>query len=210
MAKTYNQYCPIAVALDLVGERWSLLIVRELLRHDQLRYSDLHNALEGCGTNILASRLKELEAGGVVQKRRLPPPAACMVYELTDYGRGLQRTLHELAHWGARRMGAPTEHVQLGDDWLPGALQLAFPSDGTARVEFRIGGQVASLVEGSVVSGAVDAPDLVVHGDTVGFYRQVVDRQLDAVEVEGDAEVLARLIESLPPKVGLPELPAAV
>jgi DNA-binding HxlR family transcriptional regulator len=77
--KSYNQYCPIAHALDVVGERWSLLIVRELIEHDQLRYSDLHTHLPGCGTNILAARLKELERSGVVRPRRLPPPAPSTV-----------------------------------------------------------------------------------------------------------------------------------
>ena len=66
VSKSYNQYCPIATALDLVGERWSLLIVRELLEDGELRYSDLHARLTGCGTNILAARLKQLEAGGVI------------------------------------------------------------------------------------------------------------------------------------------------
>ena len=83
-----TQYCPMAHALDLVGERWSLLIVRELLEDDQLRYSDLHARLDGCGTNILAARLKTLEQGGVVRRRQLDPPAASWVYELTEYGEG--------------------------------------------------------------------------------------------------------------------------
>ena len=90
MAKSYNQYCPIAHALDVVGERWSLLVVRELIEHGQLRYSDLHANLGGCGTNILASRLKELERHGVVCRRKLDPPAASTVYELTEYGQELR------------------------------------------------------------------------------------------------------------------------
>ena len=102
MARCYDQYCPMAHALDLVGERWSLLIVRELLEDDQLRYSDLHSRLQGCGTNILAARLKTLEQGGVVRRRQLDPPAASWVYELTEYGKGLREVLHVLAHWGAR------------------------------------------------------------------------------------------------------------
>ena len=80
MAKCYDQYCPVAHALDLVGERWSLLVVRELLHEGPLRYSDLHARLTGCGTNILAARLKTLEQGGVVRRRQLEPPAASWVY----------------------------------------------------------------------------------------------------------------------------------
>src|SRR6266571_937159 len=88
VSKRYDQYCPIAHALELVGERWALLIVRELL-HGPKRYTDLAAHLPGIGTNILASRLKDLEGCGVVAKRRLPPPAASQVYELTPYGAGL-------------------------------------------------------------------------------------------------------------------------
>ena len=84
MARSYDQYCPVAHALDLVGERWSLLVVRELLHEGgPMRYSDLHARLDRCGTNILAARLKALEQGGVVRRRRLDPPAASWVYELT-------------------------------------------------------------------------------------------------------------------------------
>jgi DNA-binding HxlR family transcriptional regulator len=79
VTRSYDQYCPIAHALDLVGERWSLLVVRELLEEGPLRYSDLHARLGGCGTNILAARLKTLESGGVVRRRRHDPPAASWV-----------------------------------------------------------------------------------------------------------------------------------
>jgi DNA-binding HxlR family transcriptional regulator len=191
-----------------VGERWSLLIVRELLEHGQLRYSDLHSALEGCGTNILAGRLRELEAGGVVRRRKLPPPAASTVYELTEYGKGLHRPLHELAHWGARRMGPPTEDVELGADWLRGALQIAFPPSPTAaEVEFHVDGQTASLVEGGVVPGPAARPEAAVRCDAAGLYRLLVERDLDAVEVEGSVEVVQELLAALPPKV---EVPAAL
>src|SRR5262245_66577144 len=97
----------MAHALDLVGERWSLLIVRELLHDGPLRYSDLHARLDGCGTNILAARLKALERGGVVRRRRLDPPAASWVYELTEYGEGLRVVLHVLAYWSATSLAAP-------------------------------------------------------------------------------------------------------
>src|SRR5918994_2014836 len=136
--KSYNQYCPIAHALDVVGERWALLIVRELIEHDQLRYSDLHANLPGCGTNILASRLKELERHGVVSRRRLPPPAASTVYELTEYGSALRPVMHQLAHWGARSLGPPSETEELQSGWLKGALEIAFlPHPIDADIEFR-------------------------------------------------------------------------
>ena len=104
MAKRFDQYCPMAHALSLVGERWALLVVRELLKGPK-RYTDLAAGLPGIGTNILATRLRELEAGGVVRKRKLPPPAASTVYELTEYGAGLEEVIHALARWGARSLG---------------------------------------------------------------------------------------------------------
>ena len=100
MGKRYEQYCPMAHALDLVGDRWALLVVRELM-HGPKRYTDLVDRLHGIGTNILATRLRDLEAHGVVARRTLPPPAASKVYELTDYGRELRPALRELALWGA-------------------------------------------------------------------------------------------------------------
>ena len=199
MSKTYNQYCPIACALDLVGERWSLLIVRELMEEGELRYSDLHARLDGCGTNILAARLKVLEGGGVIRRRQLPPPAASTVYELTEYGEGLRPVMHQLAHWGARVMGLPRPE-DLEPGWLVGALQMAFrPTAAEARVEFRIGEEVASLVDGEARTGATEAPNIVVTGDATGFYRLVVDRDLDAVAVRGSLSALRALLATLPP-----------
>src|SRR5687768_451866 len=81
------------------------------------RYNDLAGGLPGIGTNILASRLKDLEEGGIVEKRKLPPPAASTVYELTEYGAGLQEALYALARWGARSLGPPTKQDDLYEDW---------------------------------------------------------------------------------------------
>ncbi len=206
--KSYHQYCPIASALDLVGERWSLLVVRELLQHGQLRYSDLHRALPGCGTNILAARLKELERGGVVARRKLPPPAASTVYELTGYGTGLAPVLRELAHWGARVMGPPTSDVELAEGWLQDALHIAVPPTSIC-IEFRIGDEIASLVDGTVVAGPAQHPDVVVSGDARGFYDLVVERDLDALEVRGSRRALHAFLDALPPVVAAPE-PARV
>lgn len=198
MAKSYHQYCPIACALDLVGERWSLLIVRELLEHGELRYSDLNASLDGCGTNILAARLKQLEQGGVVRRRRLPPPAPATVYELTEYGQGLRPVMHQLAHWGAHVMGPPHDE-DLAPGWLVGALQMTFPQTATAaRVEFRIGAEVASLADGEARAGATGEPDVVVIGDAADFYRLVVDRDVDAVSISGSEHAIRDLLATLP------------
>ena len=189
----------MAHALDLVGERWSLLIVRELLHEGPLRYSDLHTHLAGCGTNILAARLKTLEQGGVVRRRRLPPPAASWVYELTEYGEGLREVLHVLAHWGARSLGPPVARDDLEAGWLHGALRIALPSDCSgARLEFRIGDEIASVAGDTVVEGGLENSDAVITGDAPGFYRLLVDRELDGVSIEGDVEAVRAMLAALP------------
>ena len=104
--RTYNQYCPLAHALDLVGERWTLLIIRNLF-HGPKRFSDLSRGLPSLGTNILTARLKELEENGFIQSRFLPPPAASSVYELTPYGQSLQDVMVALSLWGMQSLGAP-------------------------------------------------------------------------------------------------------
>jgi DNA-binding HxlR family transcriptional regulator len=200
VAKCYDQYCPMAHALDLVGERWSLLIVRELLEDDQLRYSDLHARLPGCGTNILAARLKTLEQGGVVRRRKLDPPAGSWVYELTEYGSGLREVLHVLAHWGARSLRPPARTGDLEPGWLHGALRIALPAAvGPRRLEFRIGDETASVVDNEVHEGSIDAPDAVITGDSPDFYCLMVDRDIDAVEIDGDTGLVQAMVDALPP-----------
>lgn len=197
MPRAYDQYCPIAHALDLVGERWSLLVVRELMRGPK-RYTDLAETL-GIGTNILAARLRDLEAGGVVRKRKLPPPAASRVYELTDYGRELKSAMRELAVWGARSLGPPTEPDELFPGWLENAIDSVLaPVAPPGRFEFHVGDEIASLVDGGVVPGGVEEPDVVVEGDPEGLYYMFVDRRLDLVSVRGDHELLRRLLDAAP------------
>jgi DNA-binding HxlR family transcriptional regulator len=204
MGKAYDQYCPMAHALDLVGERWALLVIRELM-HGPKRYTDLVDHLPGIGTNILAARLRDLEAHGIVARRTLPPPAASQVYELTDYGRELRPALRELALWGARSLGPPTDKSQLFDGWLANAMDTVLAARAPeGRFEFRIGPEIASLVDGEVVEGPIEAPDVVVEGDADGIYTLFVDRCLDLVEVTGDAELLNRLIDAAPGRADVP------
>jgi DNA-binding HxlR family transcriptional regulator len=196
VAKGYHQYCPIAHALDLVGERWSLLVVRELM-HGPLRYSDLHERLPGCGTNILAARLKRLEEGGVLTKRRLPPPAASTVYELTAYGLGLRRAMQELARWGVRSLGPPAADETFDPGWLTSALEaITEPLHEVPRVSvtFHVGEDVASIAAGVAQPGAANEPDAVVVGDPAGFYHLFVDGDLDGVEIDGDRDAVQRLV----------------
>jgi DNA-binding HxlR family transcriptional regulator len=198
MAKRYDQYCPVAHALDLVGERWALLVVRELM-HGPKRYTDLAEHLPGIGTNILASRLRDLEAAGIVAKRKLPPPAASRVYELTDYGRELKTVMRELALWGARSLGPPTAEDELFPGWLANAVDTVLaPIAPPGRFEFRVGDEVASLVDGEVTPDSVEAPDVVIEADPEGIYYLFVDRSLDRVKVEGNRALLEQLVDVAP------------
>ncbi|HSE09951.1 MAG TPA: helix-turn-helix domain-containing protein [Nocardioidaceae bacterium] len=204
MAKRYDQYCPLARALDLVGERWALLVVRELM-HGPKRYSDLAEGLPGIGTNILATRLRDLEACGVVVRRTLPPPAASKVYELTDYGRELRRAMRELALWGARSLGPPNLDAGLFDGWLANALDIVLaPIAPSGRFEFRVGAEVASLVDGEVVRAPIESPDVVVEADPEALYDMFVDGRFDGVDITGDRELLTRLVEVAPRAVEIP------
>ena len=188
----------MAHALDLVGERWSLLVLRELM-HGPKRYTDLTEGLPGIGTNILASRLRDLEAAGLIAKRTLPPPAASRVYELTDYGRELRSVMRELALWGARLLGPPTHEDELFPGWLANAIDIVLgPIAPPGRFVFRVGDEVAALLDGVGQPGAVEDPDVVVEGDPQMLYHMFVDRRLDLAKVEGDRELLERLVAIAP------------
>jgi DNA-binding HxlR family transcriptional regulator len=200
----YDLYCPVAHALKLVGEKWALFIVLELMRGPK-RYTDLADSLPGIGTNILASRLRDLERAGIVAKRRLPPPAASRVYELTDYGRELKPVIRELALWGARSLGPPGVEEDLFHGWLANAIDTVLgPLAPAGRFEFRVGDEVASLVDGEAVDGPIDDPDVVVEGAPAGLYHMFVDRRLDCVDVKGNRRLLKDLIEAAPTPVEVP------
>ncbi|MFF6775064.1 winged helix-turn-helix transcriptional regulator [Streptomyces sp. NPDC012637] len=115
--RSYDQYCAAARALDAVGDRWTLLIVRELLAGPR-RYTDLHADLPGVSTDMLAGRLKDMEGAELVTRRRLPPPVSAYVYELTERGRELQPVLRALAAWGAPALGEPRPTDAVRAHWF--------------------------------------------------------------------------------------------
>jgi DNA-binding HxlR family transcriptional regulator len=194
--KRYDQYCPIAHSLGLVGERWSLLVVRELMQGPR-RYTDLVDGLPGIGTNILASRLKDLEAGGIIRKTKLPPPAASTVYELTQCGHDLRPVLHELARWGARTLGPPPADA-LRPGWLRNALEIALsPAVTEGAIAFRVGDEEATVVGGEARAGIAEDADVLVETDEIGFYHLLVNRELEGVRVEGDLALLERAVSAV-------------
>jgi DNA-binding HxlR family transcriptional regulator/putative sterol carrier protein len=206
--KCYDQvpYCPMAHALSLVGERWSLLIVRELL-HGPRRYTDLAKGLPGIGTNILAARLKDLEMFGVVEKKKLPPPYASTVYELTPYGKELDEVLFALGRWGARSLGPPVFEEELYPEWGLNALPALFDPEAARELNetyvLKIGDDVftARLVDGRLqpeVGAAADA-DVTVEMDMKTLWALTSGEQSPAdavragrVKVEGDEDALER------------------
>src|SRR5206468_280135 len=115
--RSYGDPCGIARALDLVGERWALLVIRELVFGPK-RFTDLRDGLPGIATNVLSQRLRELVRNGVVARRRLPPPAASNVYELTEYGQELVPIMLALGRWGARTLGARLPEQTMLPEWL--------------------------------------------------------------------------------------------
>ncbi|MFJ3641511.1 winged helix-turn-helix transcriptional regulator [Streptomyces sp. NPDC090108] len=148
--RRYDQYCSAARALDLVGDRWTLLIVRELLAGPR-RYTDLHADLPGVSTDVLASRLKDMERDGLATRRRLPPPAAANVYELTPHGARLLPVLQALGEWGQAGLGErrPTDAVRA--HWFALPLLRSLAGEGVVEV---------TLEEGTfhLRLGALDGP----------------------------------------------------
>ncbi len=150
--RSYDQFCAGARALDAVGDRWTLLIVRELLAGPR-RYTDLHADLPGVSTDVLASRLKDMEQGGLVTRRKLPPPAAATVYELTARGHGLLPVLAALAEWGAPALAErrPTDAVRA--HWFALPLLSALKGAVTGVLDVRLDEGEFHIRTGEVAAG---------------------------------------------------------
>lgn len=172
--RSYDQHCAAARALDLVGDRWTLLVVRELLAGPR-RYTDLHADLPGVSTDMLAGRLKDMEGAGLVTRRRLPPPASASVYELTPRGRDLLPVLRTLAAWGAPDLGEPRPTDAVRAHWYAIPLLGALTGLGAGVVQItldegeffvRVGGD-GVLAYGDGVYGAdtAEVPDARLRTD---------------------------------------------
>jgi hypothetical protein len=127
------------------------------------------------------------------------------VYELTEYGQALRPVIRELALWGARSLGPPTDDDELFPGWLANALDTVLaPLAPPGRFEFRVGDEVASLVNGEALPGSIEDPDVIVEVEPEGIYRMFVDRRLDLVTVQGDRALLEQLIDAAPTPIVLP------
>jgi len=216
--RTYDDGCAAAHALDLVGERWALLVVRELLLGPK-RFTDLRAGLPHASPNVLAERLRELEAAGIVRRRRLPPPAASKIYELTAWGEELEPVIIKLGRWGARSPSKP-EDAPLGVDSLILSLRTMFDpgaaEDLEASYELRIGEDrfKAEVSRGAfeVERGSAERPEAIIEADSntlagLIYGGRPLSEALRSgdVKIIGDEAAVERFLELFP----LPE-PAAL
>src|SRR5215216_4016355 len=216
--RTYGDGCAIARALDLVGERWALLVVRELLLGPK-RYTDLRRGLPNASPNVLSERLRELERDGVVRRRKLPPPAGSRVYELTDWGRGLEEIVLSLGHWAARSPSRPSD-APIGVDSIVLALRARFDSAAAhglrARYELRLGEDRFRIEvaddEIEVARGAADRAVATIDTDpgtldtVLWGGRPLAEAQRSgSMTIEGDKAAVERFVRLFP----MPEPAAA-
>jgi len=179
--RTYDDGCAAAHALDLVGERWALLVVRELLLGPK-RFTDLRDGLPGASPDILSRRLHELEGAGIIRRRKLPPPAASKVYELTGWGAELEPVIIRLGRWGARSPSKPHD-AELSVDSLILSFRTMFDpraADGLkSSYELRLGEERfrAMVAEGrfEVTRGGAERPDATIKTDSVTLSALVYD-----------------------------------
>jgi DNA-binding HxlR family transcriptional regulator len=209
--RTYGDGCGIAHALDLLGERWALLVVRELLLGPK-RYTDLREGLPNVSPNVLAQRLRELEQAAIVQRRKLPPPAASWIYELTDWGRELKPIMLSIGAWAVRSPSF-TREAPVGSDSVILGLSTFFDAEAardlSARYELRLGEHAfhVSVADRAIElgRGPADDPDAVIATD-VNTLRALIWDGLELsdalragdVAIDGDHHAVTRLLELFP------------
>jgi DNA-binding HxlR family transcriptional regulator len=207
-SRAYGQYCGFARALEVVGERWALLVVRDLLVGPK-RFTDLLRGLPGIPSNVLTARLKEMESAGVAQRRVLPRPSRAVVYELTEYGMELEPVVVELGRWGAKNLGDPRPDETITVDSLITALRTTFHPEAArgfrAGYELRVGETVlhARVDDGRVAVAEGLLPDADLAIDAGPGIRALMAGEVspaDAIEngivrVSGDPKLLTRFAE---------------
>jgi DNA-binding HxlR family transcriptional regulator len=206
--RSYAQYCSVARALDAIGDRWTLLVVRELLLQGGCRYTDLLTGLPGISTNLLGDRLRQLEAKGLVRREAAPPPVATTLYHLTDAGGELEPVIRALVRFGARYMADPTGgDEQFRGHWLAFPVSELMedkkPAGPPALVEIRTGDRPVFIELGGgqprTTLTAPRDPDLVVAGDAqlvLGVLTgqlQLSDARQLGLETQGSTAPLKRL-----------------
>lgn len=210
--RTYGQYCSIAKALDVVGDRWTFLIVRELLLRGACRYTDLRSGLPGIATNLLADRLRELESAGLVRREEAPPPVATTLFHLTEAGLGLDPVLRAIGLWGLRFMAQPADNDEFRGHWFVFPVSYFLrdrdPAGPPATIELRAARDpvLIEIADGSVRTrlGTAASPDLVLAGDPqlimglLSGYRTAAETTNLGLEINGDDSLLRRVLPDSP------------
>ena len=211
--RSYNQYCPLARALDIIGERWTLLIVRELLTGPK-RFKDLKDALLGLGTNLLSARLKEMEANGLIKRAKLPPPGVASVYELTVHGEQLYEAILAIVRWGVPLLAEPKKPDEyFMPHWLLHGMLSSFNKPAAQELsdtyEFHVDGEIFHITlangEASGDMGKGHNPDLVWESSSADFmnfaFRLMPARQAHASGFikKGDTTVTQRVLNLFDP-----------
>ena len=206
--RSYDEYCAIAKSLDVVGDRWTLLIVRELWLRGPCRYTDLRNGLPGIATNLLADRLRELEREGVIAREEAPPPIATTLFALTPRGEGLRPVLEDLTRWGLPLMSEQKPQDAVRSHWLASALEQLLDgriAEGSppSTVELQTGDQsiVLEARDGAIHTrlGTADDPDATVTGAAMpimGLLLGIIElgkAEDMGVAYRGDPAILDRL-----------------
>jgi DNA-binding HxlR family transcriptional regulator len=206
--RDYGQFCGLVKALELVGERWALVIIRDLFVGPR-RFTELRRGLPRIPTNVLAQRLRELEAGGIVRRRVLPRPESGVVYELTEYGNDLEEVVMKLGVWGARSMTVPRPTDIVTPDSLVIAMRATFRperADGLS-VSYEVGmGPILLGVrvhEGKLTVTQGPLPDADVRMEVGPLFRSLLagevtpDAALESgqVQVTGDPSLLHRFVD---------------
>ena len=205
--RQYGELCQIALALDAVGERWALLLLRELFAGPK-RFTDLAEGLPGIGTSVLAERLRQLESDGLVSRRRLGPPARAQVYELTARGAALKPVLAGLVRWGAVYLAGKGEDLATRGRWLLQAMAAAVGTSprGVVTTNFVLDGEESSLVvtkEGvDAIDGLDTAAQLTIRGTARDLHRIATSANKGKARskrfiVEGDRRSADRLLDYL-------------
>ena len=195
--RTYDQFCPAARALDVIGERWTLLVVRELLWGPR-RYGEIARGLPGVAPNMLSQRLRELQEHGLIERCRLDDEAPG--YQLTELGAGLAPVMRELFKWGAHFLDKPRPGERLGLqwilNWITASLNPHAPGDATGVCEFRIGEEALHVIVGpdhaEAFAGPAAMPDAVVTLD-LETYTSVGTGELSVAEAEKRSHVIGDL-----------------
>jgi DNA-binding HxlR family transcriptional regulator len=204
--RSYKQRCGLAKALDIVGDRWTLLIVRELLIRGACRYTDLRNGLPGIATNLLAERLRDLEDAGIVISKSEPPPVATTLFRLTERGRGLEDSLLTLGVWGAPLLSERHKGETLQPHWLVLPLKHLLvdrrPNEPSTRIELEVGESIVIEVGDGAIDvrlGHAENPQAVIAGKPE-MVLQLLAGRLDLADagaaglrLKGSREALSRV-----------------